>query len=250
MRQIRLWLGALLFALLSAIHPAVSAAEAAPAPDGDLIDRLETLLDKLEPRFWTALGMAPDSSGYREAREMVLEVGSTGRRIQQLVTRSGNRELPNITGELVSLQNLFTQTRRSQAQSYRYRFELTGMAQYEREFRRLASQRGEKLPRNAKPTLENVSYDDYADWLTEICSRNLDRFYRIRNRGKGVAVFRLMYHLREILQEVRETIFQKLPADPEKGSIASWRTEMPRRMASQAFSPAPSPILRQSPVTR
>ena len=75
-------------------------------------------------------------------------------------------------------------------------------------------------------------------------------FYRIRNRGKGVAVFRLMYHLREILQEVRETIFQKLPADPEKGSIASWRTEMPRRMASQAFSPAPSPILRQSPVTR
>ena len=25
------------------------------------------------------------------------------------------------------------------------------------------------------------SYDDYADWLTEICSRNLDRFYRIRN---------------------------------------------------------------------
>ena len=181
MRQIRLWLGALLFALLSAIHPAVSAAEAAPAPDGDLIDRLETLLDKLEPRFWIALGMAPDSSGYREAREMVLEVGSTGRRIQQLVTRSGNRELPNITGELVSLQNLFTQTRRSQAQSYRYRFELTGMAQYEREFRRLASQRGEKLPRNAKPTLENVSYDDYADWLTEICSRNLDRFYRIRN---------------------------------------------------------------------
>ena len=181
MRHIRRWLGALLFALLSAIHPAVSAAEAAPAPDGDLIDRLETLLDKLEPRFWTALGMAPDSSGYREAREMVLEVGSTGRRIQQLVTRSGNRELPNITGELVSLQNLFTQTRRSQAQSYRYRFELTGMAQYEREFRRLASQRGEKLPRNAKPTLENVSYDDYADWLTEICSRNLDRFYRIRN---------------------------------------------------------------------
>lgn len=115
-----------------------------PGADGDLIDRLETLLDKLEPRFWTALGMAPDSSGYREAREMVLEVGSTGRRIQQLVTRSGNRELPNITGELVSLQNLFTQTRRSQAQSYRYRFELTGMAQYEREFRRLASQRGDE----------------------------------------------------------------------------------------------------------
>ncbi len=188
MKKIRMLLGVLLAVFCGAALPA-AAAENAAEPEtqeakADMLDQLEGMLDRLEPRFWSALQMSPDSPGYREDRDLVLEVGSLGRRIQQVVTRSGNRDLPNITGSLVSLQNLFSQTRRAQAQAYRFRFLRTGMAQFEREYRRLASQRGEKLPRNAKPTLANVPYDDYATWLADVCNKNLDNFSR-SGRGRG-----------------------------------------------------------------
>ena len=154
-------------------------AAALPLAAADRLDRIAAALDRIEQRFWRAAGMSPDEAYYQETAELLNELELTRARLDQM---------PNMSVPAAELRNLFQSVSRRLASSYHFRLKGTGMADYEKTFRRSRNRRSGKSRREEPPpTLATVEPEAYSRWLAEVCDDNLNRFSRRkgeRNAGQ------------------------------------------------------------------
>lgn len=162
-----------LVALLVALLPL-------PGRAADQLDRMFTQLDRLERSFWRALPMKTDSDFHRETEDLLSKVIMTARSIQSVASRAGSRH-PNLTAEMNRIQTIFEEIDPASAKGYRFNFKYTSMRDYESQFRKDLPDEKRKL--KLKPTMENVSVDDYRRWLEEIVQDNASKIGRQRGSG-------------------------------------------------------------------
>ncbi len=140
----------------------------------DRLDDLEAKLDRLETRFWVALGMAASSAYNRETESLLFSMVAEARDIQTILSHARYRDAGNLSTLAVALERVFSDVDRQVAASYRFRFEKTSMREFQREYRRSLSREGKRD--RALPTLATAPIDDYENWLHEVCTDNLDKF--------------------------------------------------------------------------
>ena len=154
-------------------------AAALPLAAADRLDRIAAALDRIEQRFWRAAGMSPDEAYYQETAELLNELELNGRDVQRVLTRARLDQMPNMSVPAAELRNLFQSVSRRLASSYHFRLKGTGMADYEKTFRRSRNSRSGKSRRDEPPpTLATVEPEAYSRWLAEVCDDNLSRFSR------------------------------------------------------------------------
>lgn len=186
-----------------------------PLAAADRLDRIAADLDRLEQRFWRAAAMGPDESYYQETAELLNRLEMNGRDVQRVLSRARFDHMPNMSEPVAELQNLFRSTSRRLAASYYFRFKGTGMAEYEKSYRRSRSRRSGKSRREEPPpTIATVNPEEYSDWLAEVCEENISRFSRRKGernsgqddalRGKLAEYFKAVRTLRNALVTLRQ----------------------------------------------
>lgn len=163
-----------------------------PLAAADRLDRIAADLDRLEQRFWRAAAMGPDESYHQETAELLNRLEMNGRDVQRVLSRARFDHMPNMSEPVAELQNLFRSTSRRLAASYYFRLKGTGMAEYEKSYRRSRSRRSGKSRREEPPpTIATVNPEEYSNWLAEVCEENMSRFSRRkgeRNAGQDDAL--------------------------------------------------------------
>ena len=176
----------------------------------DSVDDLTLQLDRLEGRFWVALTKGPNDADYREVENMVRKLASDAGRLQQLLRRYNLQVSSNLSTESRRLENLFASTRRSMAECYRTRFELTRLDEYQDYARREGLyKRGEPAP-----TLATLDIAHYHTWLDDLQIENRDAIRRVSGEKSSrqdadmrdrVDIFLQSYvKLRVALAEIRQ----------------------------------------------
>ena len=163
-----------------------------PLAAADRLDRIAADLDRLEQRFWRAAAMGPDESYHQETAELLNRLEMHGRHVRRVLSRARFDHMPNMSEPVAELQNLFRSTSRRLAASYYFRLKGTGMAEYEKSYRRSRSRRSGKSRREEPPpTIATVNPEEYSNWLAEVCEENMSRFSRRkgeRNAGQDDAL--------------------------------------------------------------
>ncbi|MDR0933377.1 MAG: hypothetical protein LBM70_10235 [Victivallales bacterium] len=152
------------------------------ALNADQLDDMFAKLDRLERVFWQP--MRTDSDEYRAKSDLLFEVIVMGRSIQSIASNAGSK-LPNLTVAMNQIKNVFDYINSPNLRGYRCRFKYTSMREYAPQFRQdLSVQERKERP---KPTLDNVSVDDYQNWLLEIADDNSKKVSAPKGANEKVA---------------------------------------------------------------
>lgn len=145
----------------------------------DRLDAMSGQLDRLEPMFWRALAMKSATEYHREAERILSETIASAREIQAVASRARSSR-PNLNVEMNELRKIFDDVEPFAAANYRLdNFKYTSMRDYERQFYR---DQPELRKTHEKPTLENVRFADYENWLNDIVR---DNAAKVRRSGGG-----------------------------------------------------------------
>ncbi len=177
----------------------------------DLLDDLSHKLDLVEKRYWNAVNMDHDKGYYTQTCDLLHDLERSGRQLQTLVSRTKQKNLRecNLTPSIARINSLFfNRLSRNVTGHYKFNFETTSLDDYENEHKKIVSRKGEQA---SFPTLATVDMDNYEKWLTDICSKNLDKYSwssSKKKRGQDKPLEEVVGQYFSALLELRMTIVQ------------------------------------------
>ncbi len=153
------------------------------AASADRVDDLSRKLTHIERRYWQAVSEQPAGEFRRETQVMILDAEKDAREIQTVLKREEVVNVPNVQRELAEMRMVFDSTASYKIfADLKTNFKPTSLSEYEREYRRYMSNRGESRP--PPPTLANINLTHYENWLEEVTVNNRDS-YSLRGSNKN-----------------------------------------------------------------
>lgn len=163
-QKFRLW-------LLSAMLLACAGSSA-----GDLLDELQTQLDRTEGVYWTAIKMDRKETYYESCRRNLQEMRSTASQIQKILNINQVKEY-NCMPPVTQLMLIYENTTKQSLSDFKHEFKMTDLSEYNREYRSRHRNSDSKQEFN----LGNIDINDYESWLM---SKGRDNIGKVRGTSK------------------------------------------------------------------